>query len=177
MISVLVLDGFSDSSLCINNNILKEISDIYIPLLIGVLRYNGVICKSVKPQGLENSYNLNGKSSDNLIYVPFFTCSENENTKVSFIYTDSTAPSSISFRLASRLRHYREDRLNQVFFVNQLHENDSLKSYSPIIVDNLRFVKNLPACDMSENIFNIVILTAKAICEQYGVIFRNPADI
>lgn len=175
MISVLVLDGFSDSSLCVNSQVLSEIGDIFIPLLTGILRYNGVTCVTVKPSGLEHEYGINGKNSDNLIYVPIFSCAAEENTGVSFIYTDSTAPASVSFRIASKLRKLREEISESVTFVNSLHENDSLKKFSPVIVDNIRFSGASGACEILKNLYKTVLSVAKAVCEYYGVIFRDPS--
>lgn len=175
MISVLLLDGFSDSSLCINSRPLSEMCDIFIPLLTGILRYNGVTCVTVKPLGLEHEYGINGKNDDNLIYVPVFSCTTEENTKVSFIYTDSTAPSSVSFRIASKLRKMREEISENVTFVNALHENDGLKKFSPIIVDNIRFSGASGESEILKSLYKTALSVAKAVCEYYGVIFRDPA--
>lgn len=177
MISVLVLDGFSDSSLCINSKSLSEIGDIFIPLLTGILRYNGIICITVRPSGLEHEYGINGKNNDNLIYVPAFSCSEDKNTQVSFIYTDSTAPGSASFRIASKLRKLREESFGKVTFVNALHDSDSLKKFSPVIVDNIRFSGASGVCDILENIYKTALSVALSVCEYYGVMFRDPAKV
>ncbi len=175
MISVLILDGFSDPSLCSNNSILSEISGIYIPLLVGILRYNGILCEVVKPSRLERMYDINGRTNENLVYVPFFSCCDENSTDISFIYTDSTSASGTAFRIASKLRKLREARFKKVVFVNALHDGSELRRYTPAVVDNIRFLKTAAACDNTENIYNTALLTAESIAEHYGVIFRDPA--
>ena len=177
MISVLILDGYSDPSFCSNNTVLTEICDIYIPLLLGVLRYNGIVSEAVNPTRLQRLYDLNGKTNDNIIYVPFFSCCEEKSAEVSFIYTDSTSAASTSFRIASKLRKKREDAFKRVVFVNALNDGNSLRIYTPIIVDNIRFSQSAPACDNTENIYKTAVTTAESIAEYYGVIFRDPAMI
>ncbi len=176
MISVLILDGFSDSSLCSNNSVMSDLSDIYIPFLVGILRYNGVSCSVVNPLGLRYQYSLTGQTDENLIYVPAFTCVGDSKANISFIYSDSTALSSASFRLASKIRKNREDRIGEVVFVNQLHENDTLKNYSPVIVDNVRFSTGNHTCDNTKDLYKLAMSTAHSICEFYGVVFRDPIE-
>ncbi|MBO5747168.1 MAG: hypothetical protein J6S13_08815 [Clostridia bacterium] len=176
MISVLILDGFSDSSLCSNNSIMSDLSDIYIPLLVGILRFNGVTCSVVNPSGLQYEYSLKGQTDKNLIYVPAFTCAGDSKVDLSFIYSDSTEIGSTSFRLASKIRKMREDRFKRVVFVNQLHENDTLKNYSPVVVDNIRFSIENHKCDNTKDLYNLALTTAVSICEHYGVVYRNIVD-
>lgn len=173
MISVLILDGFSDSSFCSNNSLMSDLSDIYIPLLVGILRFNGVPCSSVNPSGLQYEYSLKGQTDENLIYVPTFSCVGNGKADLSFIYSDSTASGSTSFRLASKIRKTREDMLKRIVFVNQLHENDTLKNYSPVVVDNIRFSTDNHTCDNTKDLYNLAVTTAFSICDLFGVVFRN----
>ncbi len=175
MISVLILSGYSDASLCTKSEILDEISEIYIPLLLGVLRYNGIVCEAINPTKLERLYDLQGKTNSNLIYVPFFSCCENNSSDVSFIYTDSTSGSSTSFRIATKLRNKREREKDKVVFVNALNEGHSLRKYTPVIVDNVRFLSTAYSCDNVEKIYTLVISAAESIAEYYGIIFRDPA--
>ena len=175
MISVLILDGFSDGSLCVNGTALSEVSDIFIPLLTGILRYNGILCVTVRPSGLEHEYNINGKNNDNLIYVPAFSCSNEKAESLSMIYTDATSAASTSFRIASKLRKLREDTFSGVVFVNGLHDDDPLKKFSPVIVDNIRFTGTQSSCNMCEKIYKTALDVAVSICEYYGVLFRDPA--
>ena len=174
MISVLILDGFSDEAICINGTQLSEVCNIYIPLLEGMLRYNGIMCETVKTHGLEHEYGICGKNRDNIIYVPVFSYADSSSSGISFIYTDSTAADSPSFRIASVLREKRSEKGNQVVFVNALHENDPFRSNSPIIVDNMRFDVN-NACHM-QNIYRSAIVAAESICEYYCREFRDPAN-
>ncbi len=176
LISVLILDGFSDSSLCLNNSLMSDLSDIYIPFLTGILRFNGVPCLTVNPLGLQYEYSLTGQTKENLIYVPAFTCAGDRKADVSFIYSDSTDLGSTSFRLASKIRKLREDKLKKVVFVNQLHENDTLKNYSPVVVDNIRFSTENRTCDNTKDLYKIAFTTAFSICDFYGVVFRDPNE-
>lgn len=175
MISVLILSGYSDASLCTNNEVLDEISDIYVPLLLGVLRYNGIVSEAVNPTKLERLYDLQGKTNSNLIYVPFFSCCEGNSTDVSFIYTDSTSGASTSFRIATKLRSKREKEQGKVVFVNALNDGHSLRKYTPVIVDNVRFLSTAYSCDIVEKIYKLVLTAAESIAEYYGIIFRDPA--
>ena len=175
MISVLILGGYSDPEMCIDSSVLDELCDIYIPLLKGILRYNGITCESIKPSSPEKLYSISGYTTDNLIYVPFFSCCDEKSSEVSFIYTDSTSNASISFRIASRLRNKREEVFKKVVFVNGLNDGHFLKKYSPVVVDNIRFSNTLGRCDNSENLYKFAATTAKCICDNFGIIFRDPS--
>ena len=176
MISVLILDGFYDSTMCQDIKIIEQLSDIYVPLLLGILRFNGIQSTVVKPNGLQYAYSLNGHTNENLIYVPSFECSKSDGFGISLIFADSTDSASVSFRVASKLRKYREDTLKKIVFVNKLHENDVLKNYSPVIVDKIRFDKDMHLCDSASELYFYALSTAFSICEYYGIIFRNPAE-
>ncbi len=175
MISVLILDGFSDGTFCADSKIMTEVSGIYIPLLTGILRYNGIKCETVNPKGLERQYKIIGDCKNNIVYAPVFTCSREVEASVSFIYTDSTDGASESFRIASKLRREREDLLNQVVFVNQLQEKDFLKSFYPVIVDEIRFSKTAPICDVTEKLYIIAAVFCSVLCRHNGIIFKDPA--
>ena len=174
MISVLILNKLYDSSGCVNNQVMRELCEIYIPFLMGVLRYNGIKCRFIDVTEPIAEYSFNGKNRDNLIYVPNFSCDESSKTDISFIYTDSILPQSPSFGIASKLRTLREEKLKKVVFVNQLQGNNILKDCSPIIVDNMRFLNTENTCVLRENIFKNAVLTARAIAEYYGIIFLEP---
>lgn len=174
MISLLILNKMYDSSECVNNQVMRELCDIYIPFLIGTLRYNGIKCKSVDVAEPINEYVFLGKNRDNLIYVPSFSCDEKAKTDISFIYTDSVLPQSPAFGIATRLRALRENETKKIVFVNQLLGNNILKDCSPIIVDNMRFLNTEGTCVLRENIFKNAVLTARAIIEYYGIIFIEP---
>ncbi len=174
MISVLILNKFYDSSLCVNNQVMREICDMYIPFLMGVLRYNGIKCKCVDVAEPINEYVFVGKNRDNLIYVPSFSCQGSGKADISFLYTDSSLPQSPAFGIATKLRALREEKLKKIVFVNQLLGNNILKDCSPIIVDNMRFLNTEDACVLKENIYLNAVLTARAIAEYYGIIFLEP---
>ena len=175
MISVLILDGFSDSTFCADSKIMSEVTDIYIPLLTGILRFNGIKCEVVYPKGLERQYKIVGECKSNIVYAPIFSCAKDTNAAVSFIHTDSTDGGSESFRIASKLRKEREELLNQVVFVNQLQESDSLKSYYPVIVDEIRFLKTAPICDVTEKLYTIALGFCGVLCRHNGIIFKDPS--
>ena len=174
MISVLILNKLYDSSGCVNNLVMGELCDIYIPFLMGVLRYNGIKCRCIDVAEPISEYSFIGKNRDNLIYTPSFSCDEESKTDISFIYTDSILPQSPSFGIASKLRTLREENLKKIVFVNQLLGNNILKDCSPIIVDNMRFLNTENTCVLRENIFKNAVLTARAIAEYYGIIFLEP---
>lgn len=174
MISLLILNKMYDSSECVNSNVMRELCEIYIPFLMGTLRYNGIKCKCVDVAEPINEYVFVGKNRDNLIYVPSFSCEEKTKTDISFIYTDSVLPQSPSFGIATKLRVLREEKLKKIVFVNQLLGNNILKDCSPIIVDNMRFLNTEGTCVLRENIFKNAVLTARAIAEYYGIIFIEP---
>ena len=177
MISVLIITDCSDDACYINGMSLKDIEDVYVPFLLGMLRYNGISCQDLKLNGFEHEYTIKGKNNDNLIYVPRFIAPQGATNEIDFLYTDSTAPESISFRIASRIRKEREKRSqSQVVFVNSLHENDSFKRFSPIIVDNIKYNKNDEG-NMSYSAYSDAILAAKCICEYYIGVFYNPTSI
>ncbi len=177
MISVLVLDGYSDPTLCSNGSVLSEATDIYIPLLVGVLRYNGILCEVTKPSRLERQYNISGRANENLVYVPHFSCCEEKGADISFIYTDSTSLASTAFRVASKLRKSREEAFQKVIFINSLNENSDLKNYTPVVVDNIRFLSTAVVCDITEKLYKYAVSTAESIAEHYGVIFRDPSTV
>lgn len=177
MISVLILGGYSDPEMCIDSSVLEELCDIYIPLLKGILRYNGITCESLRPSAPEKLYSISGYTADNLIYVPFFSCCDGKSSEVSFIYTDSTSTASVSFRIASRLRKMREEKFEKIVFVNGLNDGHFLKKYSPVVVDNIRFSNTLGRCDNSEYLYKLAVTTANCICDNFGIIFRDPASV
>ncbi len=174
MISVLILNKFYDSSGCVNSLVMSELCDIYIPFLMGVLRYNGIKCRCIDVVEPVTEYSFIGKNRDNLIYTPSFSCDESNKTDISFIYTESVLSQSPSFGIASKLRTLREENLKIIVFVNQLLGNNILKDCSPIIVDNMRFLNTENTCVLRENIFKNAVLTARAIAEYYGIIFLEP---
>lgn len=177
MISVLILDGFSNNTFCTDTNIMQDASKIYIPLLTGILRYNGVKCETVLPNGLERQYKIIGECKNNFVYAPTFTCSNDDNAAVSFIYTDSVDGGSESFRIATKLRGEREELLDQIVFVNQLQESSPLRNFYPVIVDEIRFKKNAPFCDVSEKLYIIALGFCRCLCRQKGIIFKDPANV
>lgn len=171
VISVIILDGFSDESVCLGKTEFSEISSIYIPLLLGVLRYNGIMCDVLKTHGFEHEYGIVGKNNDNIIYVPVFSIFA-APSKISFIYTDSTATDSPSFRIASTLRERRSVVGEKVVFVNELHENDPLKRTHPIIVDNFCFeVEKEP---QKQDLYSFAKDVAISICTYYKHDFSDP---
>lgn len=151
MVSVLILDGFSDA---------KHASGAYIPFFEGLLWFSGVKCRTVTPDGFERIYSVFGKTADNIIYVP--RLSESGKQGLSFIYTDSTSGSSASFRIASALRERRSE--NGVVFVNPLCEGDPLASYSPVIVDDICVDKTDAA-----GLYSLALDAACSICSYYGI--------
>ena len=174
MISLLILNKMFDSSECVNNDIMRELCDIYIPFLMGTLRYNGIKCECLDVARPINEYVFLGKNRDNLIYVPSFSCDKKAKTDISFIYTDSVLPQSPAFGVATKLRSLRERETEKIVFINQLLGNNILKDCSPIIVDNMRFLNTEATCVLRENIFKNAVLTARAISEYYGIIFIEP---
>ena len=112
----------------------------------------------------------------NLIYLPVFSSSDKLSSGISFIYTDSTAHDSVAFRIASRMRREGENiNKDEVVFVNALHENDPLKRFSPIIVDNIRVASD--GSNVNElllTVFDRAVCTAKSICEYYLPSFKTP---
>ena len=114
MISLLILNKMYDSSECVNNQVMREICDIYIPFLMGTLRYNGIKCKCVDVAEPINEYVFLGKNRDNLIYVPSFSCDEKGKTDISFIYTDSVISQNPAFGIATRLRALRESETKKI---------------------------------------------------------------
>ncbi len=136
MVSVMIIDDAynSDEEHCI------RFSSIYIPLVISLLRSKGVNCETVKLKGLEKMYSLLGKTKENIIYVPKIEISKSH---VSFIFVDSVASVSTSFKIASILRKERAEKEDgQVVFVEQLRDNDLLNACSPLLVDNIRLKQN-----------------------------------
>ncbi len=170
MISVLILDGFSDDTSTVNDIALTDISNIYIPILTAMLRFNGVYCSIMKLKGLEYEYSINGKNHDNLIYVPIFNKFDGDKSNLSFIYTDSTLHNSVSFRIASDLRRKREENFEKIVFVNQLHEKDDLKRFSPIIVDDIK-ISN--AESSLNQVYKNAEITARSITDYYSMQFKN----
>lgn len=178
MFSVLLIDGFSEDAVLVNGKTPKNICDTYLPLLEGILRFNGIGCERWVLSGIENEYAIRGRSGKNLIFLPVFSVSDRSSSDISFIYTDSTAPDSISFRIAKIMRRKNElSKTENVVFINPIHENDPLKSFSPIIVENVR----LAADGSNENeifkgIYKRALNTAEAICTYYFDAFENPGD-
>ncbi len=172
MISVLILDGFADGSLCNDAESVAAVKDVYIPLMTAILRYNGIVCKTVHFENFGNSHYIIGADRNSIIYAPKFSCSERATESVSFIYTDSSSSASVSFSVASRLRNIRERDSKIAVFVNELKSYDSLKKFSPIIVDDMRFFKTTAICDMTESICKGATSATMAIAEHFGVIFK-----
>ena len=177
MLSVLILEGFSDGEFCADSNVMNEILKIYVPLLTGILRYNGIKCETVCPNGLERQYKIIGGDKENIVYVPSFVCSQSENAAVSFLYTDSVDGSSESFRIAAKLRAQRAEIFNQVVFVNQLQKNNVLKNFYPIIVDEICFKKATPVCDAAEKLYIIALGFCRCLCQHNGLIFKDPSIV
>lgn len=177
MISVLIITECSEKACYINGISLADIENIYVPFLIGLLRYNGISSQEFKLNGFENEYSINGKNKDNLIYVPRFIVNGTKEFEIEFLNTDSTAPESVSFRIASKIRKEREKHFqSQVVFVNALHENDSFKRFSQIIVDDIRYNIN-DRENLFYSAFFDALLVAKSICEYYTGTFYNPTKI
>ena len=172
MITVLILDGLSEHAQSEEDEIQSDLSKIYIPLLTGILLFNGIICTTVKLKGLEYEYTIIGKNNDNLIYAPCFDRTDAKYDKLSFIYTESTAPSSVSFRIASHLRNLREEAYGSTVFINQLHEKDDLKRFSPIILDNIKVTND---SKFSNILYNFALITAQSIAQFYSIEFKDPA--
>lgn len=170
-VSVLILDGFCDA-LFTDGSGISAMSDIYIPLLSGLFGANGISCSVWEPSGLEYDYSLSGRTEECLIYVPVLSHSQTAD-KMSFIYTDSTSPYSTSFRIASRLRRIREELFGGVIFVNDLHDNDPLKRFSPVVTDSFK-VPNNSADDFAKTAFSTASSTVKAVCEHFGQKFSIP---
>ena len=63
----------------------------------------------------------------------------------------------------------------QVVFVNQLQESDSLKSFYPVIVDEIRFLKTAPICDVTEKLYTIALGFCGVLCRHNGIIFKDPS--
>ena len=97
MISVLILDGFSESF----DSELSCAVRAYSSFVEGLFIYNGITCETVNPKGLERRYSILGKSNDALIYVPQFTLASPFSKNISFIYTEQTSSVSKSFKIAS----------------------------------------------------------------------------
>ncbi|MBQ3550292.1 MAG: hypothetical protein IJA41_04870 [Clostridia bacterium] len=174
MISVLILEGFEDSSLCADSRLMSEVLEVYIPFLVGALRYNGIKCSTVRPSGFEREYSIIGNDKENIVYVPSFSCAKEKSAELFNIYTDSTDSGSVSFRLASRLRKERENSTGRIVFVNALYDYHPLKKISPVIMENIRFPSSAGVCDMVENIYKTAVIFAKTVCDTYGVIFKEP---
>lgn len=173
MVSVIILDGLSDNTTSGDKAKLLEIENIYIPLLVGVLRYNGIMCEAVKISGFEKEYGIKGKNRDNIIYAPIISYFSSP-TELSFIYTDSTESDSPSFRIATELRKVRSIIGESVVFVNELHENDPLKMNSPVVVDNICF--NAQKGIKKETVYKLVTDAARSICICCGQDFFDPAQ-
>ena len=173
MMSVLILDGFSEP---FDSEISCTVR-AYIPLVEGLFIYNGIRCETVNLKGLERRYLILGKSNDALIYVPEFTFASPSSKDISFIYTEQTSSVSKSFKIASILRNKRSDKCDDnVIFVEQLKDGDPLKSFSPVIVDNIR----LPEEPESEQNFKIGMLArclVESVAEYYGFIFKDPFKV
>ena len=176
MISVLLLDRFSEDTLVVDGITPKSICDIYLPFLEGLLKFNGISCERMLLSGFEREYSIKGKTNKNLMYLPFFSASDKLSSGISFIYTDSTSHDSVSFRIASRMRQDGECiEKNEIVFVNALHEHDPLKRFSPIIVENIRVASDgSNVNELLSTIFERAVCVAKSICEYYLPTFKMP---
>ncbi len=176
MASVLLLDGFSEDSVYVDGKTPQDLENIFLPFLQSLLLYNGIDAEIFKQKGIEWDYKIIGKTDKNLIYLPIFSATDNVSSKISFIYTDTTAPESVSFRIASSIRRNCEEvDSEKVVFINALHERDNFKRYSPIIVDNLRISnESTEFLKTEEMLFKRAGIIAKSICEFYEGFFRKP---
>ncbi len=165
MVSVLILEGVYNykDALC------QEFHDIYVPLLLSILRCKRIKCQTVDIKGLAARYNITGQSKDCIIYSPKFEKSETDAC-VSFIYADSTSSASPSFRISSIIRSMRST-LNpkEIFFVEQLKDNDVLKNYSPIIVDNIRITSDIDLLSDNSKLYTLGNTTADGIYRYFGL--------
>ena len=169
MFSCLLVDGFSEDSVFIDGRTPDDICKIYLPFLTALLRFNGIETETLSQKGIEWDYRINGKSDKNLIYLPLFSIADRLSEHISFIYTDSTAPESVSFRIASNIRR-NNDAVDpdRIIFINTLHERDNFKNYSPIIVDNIRVPLDEERFKAeTDRVFRRAVQTAKSICEHY----------
>lgn len=168
MLSVLILKNFSGEK----GSLSDDLADIYIPFLEGFLRFNGIKCQTIDPKGLERRFSITGKYGDGIIYVPAFSEKEPAD-KLSFIYTESAV--GTSFKVASAIRKERSE-LDQenVVFINCLAEGDPLKSFSPLIYDNIRVSSDSFNEELLQRIYNYSESTAKSICRYYKILFKEP---
>ncbi|MBE6799123.1 MAG: hypothetical protein E7525_05050 [Ruminococcaceae bacterium] len=169
MYSCLVIDGFSEDAVFIDGRTPQDISKVYLPFLVSLLRFNGIETEILSQKGMEWDYRIIGKSDKNLIYLPLFSVAEVLGENISFIYTDSTSPESTSFRIASNIRRNSDLSFpDKMIFINALHDKDNFKRYSPIIVDNIRLSSAEEKFNLqSLEVFKRAAVTAKSICEHY----------
>ncbi len=163
MVSVLILDGFTDVS-PFKGAELSSVADIYVSYFYSLLGLNGIECCLERPSGLEHSYSVVGKLKENLIYVPSFSYSA-LSEPISFIYTDSTLTSSLSFRIASRIRNLRENEDMGAIFVNELHAFDPLRAFSPIVADNIAICEQNSIGEYKAEIVSAAETAVKAVCD------------
>lgn len=174
MYSCLVIDGFSEDAVFVNGTTPECLAKIYVPFFVALMRFNGIETEILSHKGMEWDYRIIGKSDKNLIYLPLFSIAEVLSENISFIYTDSTAPESVSFRIASSIRRNCDGEFpGNMIFINGLHEKDNFKRYSPIIVDNIRMSTDDERFrKQSELLFKRATVTAKSICEHYKGEFK-----
>ena len=167
MYSCLVIDGFSEDAVFVGGRTPENVARVYVPFLVSLLRFNGIETEILNKRGMEWDYRIIGKSDKNLIYLPLFSSAEVLSENISFIYTDSTAPESTSFRISSSIRRNCDEGFpDNMIFINALHEKDNFKRYSPIIVDNIRMsVAEEKFNSQALDVFKRATLTAKSICE------------
>lgn len=165
MISVMILED----AYKIDHESCNQFNGVYIPLLISLLRSKEIKCESVKIKGLERMYSVLGKSKENLLYVPKTEISKNGAEEISFIYVDSAASVSTSFKIASIIRNLRSERNNKnVVFIEQLKDEENLKNCSPIIVDNIRLSEKFNI-DLYETAYISASTATDGICRFYGL--------
>ncbi len=165
MISVMILEGVYEY----NDPVSLEFHDIYVPLLLSILRCKRIKCQTVDIKGLAARYKITGGNRESIIYAPKFE-KQHENTSVSFIYCDSITSISPSFRVSSLIRNYRSSLSeSDIVFVEQLKDNDELKNFAPIIVDNIKIPNNLDLMTDNSYLYMLGNTTADGICRYFGL--------
>ncbi len=166
MVSVMIIEGvynYDEPLLC-------HFHEVYVPLLVSVLRCHKIKCETVDIKGLARKYNITGKSKESLLYVPKIEFCKNDTDGVSFIYTDSTSSVSPAFKVAANIRKIRsDDDGKKIVFVEQLKDSEVLKGFSPLIMDNIRINKSLNLKLDQAVLSEMTNSVAKGIVSHYGL--------
>lgn len=150
MINVLILEGLSPLK-CEESPLNAGMCEVFSASLSSALRTKGIVCRTIRPDGIENDYFISGRTDRSIIYAPVFTDGE-----VSFIHTDSTNKESISYRIACGIRDMRDG----ITFIGALAEGDRLLKFSPVILDEIAAGTDDKVCP-----YSIALSTAGVLSE------------